>query len=161
MIGRCFELENSRLDSPDSYFNSIKKELIPKRDQLVKLLLEAGLTPIIPEGGYFMMADISKISSKFSSDATECKDSKFVKYLIKEKVRTLQFCIEGIIHSHQKKLGLGFIPTPKNPKNWVWNTIFFPLLELFNVFSFKIFEMSFNEYYIPLFFSYSFNLIEY
>ena len=113
MIGRCFELENSRLDSPDSYFNSIKKELIPKRDQLVKLLLEAGLTPIIPEGGYFMMADISKISSKFSSDATECKDSKFVKYLIKEKVRTLQFCIEGIT---PKKIGFRFHTHTQNPK---------------------------------------------
>jgi hypothetical protein len=33
-----------------------------------------------------MMADISKIANNFSSDATECKDSKFVKYLIKEKV---------------------------------------------------------------------------
>jgi hypothetical protein len=33
-----------------------------------------------------MMADISKISSNFSSDEKECKDSKFVKYLIKEKV---------------------------------------------------------------------------
>ena len=86
VIGRCFELENLRIESPECYFNSISTELKPKRDQLAKLLIEAGLTPIIPEGGYFMMADISKISKNFTSDANECKDSKFVKYLIKEKV---------------------------------------------------------------------------
>ncbi len=53
---------------------------------MAKLLLDAGLTPIIPEGGYFMLADISKIAKNFHSDESEAKDSKFVKYLIKEKV---------------------------------------------------------------------------
>ena len=85
VIGRCFELENSRMDSPECYFNSISQELRPKRDKLVNLLLDAGLTPVIPEGGYFMLADISNIANNFSSDEKEAKDSKFVKYLIKEK----------------------------------------------------------------------------
>jgi kynurenine--oxoglutarate transaminase/cysteine-S-conjugate beta-lyase/glutamine--phenylpyruvate transaminase len=85
VIGRCFELENSRLDSPECYFNSIAIELKPKRDQLAKLLIDAGLTPIIPEGGYFMMADISKVSKDFVTDDKEIKDAKFVKHLIKEK----------------------------------------------------------------------------
>lgn len=85
VIARCFELELTRLDSPECYYNSIKAEIKPKRDALAKLLIEAGLEPIIPEGGYFMMADISKIAGDFSSDKEEMKDSKFVKYLIKEK----------------------------------------------------------------------------
>ena len=86
-MGRCFEYELSRgLDSPDCYFNSISVELRPKRDRIVKLLIEAGLTPVIPEGGYFIMADISNIAKDFKSDENEFKDSKFVKYLIKEKV---------------------------------------------------------------------------
>jgi len=33
-----------------------------------------------------MLADISKIAINFESDLNECKDSKFVKYLIKDKV---------------------------------------------------------------------------
>lgn len=49
---------------------------------------DAGLNPVIPEGGYFMLADISKIAKNFQTDSNEYKDSKFVKYLIKEKVRT-------------------------------------------------------------------------
>ena len=86
-LGRCFELELSRLDSEECYFNSISNELKPKRDRIVNLLIEAGLTPVIPEGGYFIMADISNIAQNFETDDKECKDSKFVKYLIKEKVR--------------------------------------------------------------------------
>jgi kynurenine--oxoglutarate transaminase/cysteine-S-conjugate beta-lyase/glutamine--phenylpyruvate transaminase len=89
VLARCFELELPRLDSEECYFNSIKSELRPKRDQLAKLLLDAGLTPVIPEGGYFMMADITQIGKDFKTDETDCKDSKFVKYLTKEKVCTV------------------------------------------------------------------------
>lgn len=52
---------------------------------MVKLLQEAGLTPVVPEGGYFVLADITKIAKDFHTDSTEHKDSKFVKFLIKEK----------------------------------------------------------------------------
>jgi kynurenine--oxoglutarate transaminase/cysteine-S-conjugate beta-lyase/glutamine--phenylpyruvate transaminase len=86
VIGRCFELETARIETPECYFKSISAELKPKRDKIAKLLLDAGLKPVIPEGGYFMLADISKIAKNFSTDASELKDSKFVKYLIKEKV---------------------------------------------------------------------------
>ena len=86
MVARCFELELSRFGAPESYFKSISAELKPKRDRLAKLLLDIGLTPVIPEGGYFMLADISKIAKEFETDANEMKDSKFVKYLIKQKV---------------------------------------------------------------------------
>ena len=96
-MGRCFELELERLDSPECYFNSIKSELKPKRDRLAKLLTDAHLTPVIPEGGYFMMADISKIAQGFSTDDNECKDSKFVKFLIREKVFYLFKFINDLI----------------------------------------------------------------
>lgn len=108
VIARCFELELTRLDSPECYFNSIKEELKPKRDALAKLLIEAGLDPIVPEGGYFMMADISKIAADFSSDDKEMKDSKFVKYLIREKnlatIPSSAFYSDG-----SKKAGENFI----------------------------------------------------
>ena len=85
VIARCFELEYARLSSPDCYFNSLSEELKPKRDRLAKLLVEAGLEPVIPEGGYFMLANITNMAKNFVSDDKECKDSKFVKYLVKEK----------------------------------------------------------------------------
>lgn len=86
VIARCFEHEVARFDQPESYFKSITAELKPKRDRLAKLLLDIGLTPVIPEGGYFMLADISHLAKSFATDDHEMKDSKFVKYLIKEKV---------------------------------------------------------------------------
>lgn len=85
LIGRCFEKEIERLESPECYFKTVQPELKPKRDQLVKLLVEAGMEPVIPEGGYFMLADISKIAKDFKTDETDYKDAKFVKWLIKEK----------------------------------------------------------------------------
>jgi kynurenine--oxoglutarate transaminase/cysteine-S-conjugate beta-lyase/glutamine--phenylpyruvate transaminase len=85
VVAQCFEDEISRLNTKECYFNRISEELKPKRDKLSKILLDAGITPVIPEGGYFMLADISKIAAKFNGDDKESKDSKFVKYLIKEK----------------------------------------------------------------------------
>jgi kynurenine--oxoglutarate transaminase/cysteine-S-conjugate beta-lyase/glutamine--phenylpyruvate transaminase len=93
VIARCFELENSRLDKPECYFNSLSEELRPKRDRLAKLLVEVGLEPVIPEGGYFMLADITKLAADFHTDETECKDSKFAKFLIREKVNYLLLLI--------------------------------------------------------------------
>jgi len=85
VVGRCFEHELNNFESPECYWKSMSSELLPKRDYLAKLLKEAGLNPVIPEGGYFMLADISKIAKDFTSDDNEFKDSKFVKYLVKEK----------------------------------------------------------------------------
>ena len=47
-------------------------------------MLDAGLKPVVPEGGYFLLADISKIAKNFNTDENECKDSKFIKFLIKD-----------------------------------------------------------------------------
>jgi kynurenine--oxoglutarate transaminase/cysteine-S-conjugate beta-lyase/glutamine--phenylpyruvate transaminase len=87
VIARCFEVEFSRLDQPDCYINSLPRMLRDKRDRFAKMLIEAGLEPVLPEGGYFMLANISKITEKVNTGgkADECKDLKFVKYLIKEK----------------------------------------------------------------------------
>ena len=43
-----------------------------------------------------MLADISKLAKDFSSDKNERKDSKFVKYLIKEKV-SLESILKSIV----------------------------------------------------------------
>lgn len=60
-IARGFELEMARMDSPDCYFYSLAVELEPKRDFMAKFLSDAGMNPTIPEGGYFMMSDWSKL----------------------------------------------------------------------------------------------------
>jgi kynurenine--oxoglutarate transaminase/cysteine-S-conjugate beta-lyase/glutamine--phenylpyruvate transaminase len=88
VIARCFELECTRLEQPECYFNALAEECRPKRDMLAKLLVEAGLEPVVPEGGYFMLARITdlEMAKQFKTDADGHKDYKFVKYLCKEKV---------------------------------------------------------------------------
>ena len=51
------------LDDPkECYLKSLAAELEPKRDALGKVLADVGMTPTIPEGGYFMLADVSNLS---------------------------------------------------------------------------------------------------
>ncbi|CAF1181889.1 unnamed protein product [Adineta steineri] len=86
VIARCFEYELERLNSPECYFNSISSEFLEKRNKLVEVLKECGMKPVVPDGGYFILADFSQIAgNKFQSDTHDMKDFKFVRYLAKEK----------------------------------------------------------------------------
>ena len=49
-------------DENECYLKSLALELTPKRDALAQVLTELGMKPTVPEGGYFMMADISSLS---------------------------------------------------------------------------------------------------
>uniref|UniRef100_T1IUF5 Aminotransferase class I/classII large domain-containing protein n=1 Tax=Strigamia maritima TaxID=126957 RepID=T1IUF5_STRMM len=86
-VARCFEIEIKRLDSPECYFNELPALLETKRNTIVKYLEEASLVPVIPSGGYFIIADYSKLGDKinFDTGVEEAKDYKFVKWLTKEK----------------------------------------------------------------------------
>lgn len=75
-----------RMEEPECYFNELPRELEGKRDQMARLLLEAGLKPVIPEGGYFMVADVSVLGVDLSDMKNdEAYDYKFVKWMIKTK----------------------------------------------------------------------------
>lgn len=63
-IAQGFELELTRLGSPDSYFESLPRELEAKRDYMAKFLSDAGMVPTVPEGGYFMVADWTALGRK-------------------------------------------------------------------------------------------------
>jgi kynurenine--oxoglutarate transaminase/cysteine-S-conjugate beta-lyase/glutamine--phenylpyruvate transaminase len=59
-------LELTRLNSPESYFKTIAVDLQKKRDYIAKILEEAGMNPVVPEGGYFILADWSKLGKALS-----------------------------------------------------------------------------------------------
>nr|XP_045585354.1 kynurenine aminotransferase-like isoform X2 [Procambarus clarkii] len=82
-----FEIEMQRFGTPDCYFQSLPAELETKRDKIVKILSDSGLNPIIPEGGYFILADVRDIASKIDvgGDTNERKDFRFVKWLSRNR----------------------------------------------------------------------------
>ncbi|XP_006824274.1 kynurenine aminotransferase-like [Saccoglossus kowalevskii] len=85
----AFETEIARLDKPDSYFKELQSMLFEKRERMAKLLTDAGLIPIIPEGGYFMMADATDFARDIDLNDPELgdgqRDYKLVRYLTKKK----------------------------------------------------------------------------
>ncbi|XP_073836333.1 kynurenine aminotransferase isoform X1 [Musca autumnalis] len=84
-VARGFELEMTRLDSPECFFKSLPRELQVKRDFMAKFLQDAGMKPTIPEGGYFMLADWTNLEKKINinSEPDKYRDYKFTKWMTK------------------------------------------------------------------------------
>lgn len=80
-----FEEEMEKFDRPDCYFFSLPKELLPKRDYMGKFLSDVGMSPTIPEGGYFMIADWTALEkkTKLEEETDENKDYRFTKWMTK------------------------------------------------------------------------------
>jgi aminotransferase len=47
--------------APQSYFDSLQSEYEKKRDQICLALSESGMKPIVPQGAYYVLADISEL----------------------------------------------------------------------------------------------------
>lgn len=84
---RGLEIELERLGTEESYFKSLAKMLESKRDFMSKFLMDVGMKPIIPEGGYFMLADWSALESHvdLSEKKYPEKDYCFVEWLTRVK----------------------------------------------------------------------------
>ncbi|KAJ8298987.1 hypothetical protein KUTeg_023047, partial [Tegillarca granosa] len=92
-VAIAFEKEFELLQSSNSYFNTLQKDVELSRNQLCGYLSDAGIRPIIPGGGYFIVADISSIDTGENlndcNDDDEPYDLKFVKWAIREKKVTM------------------------------------------------------------------------
>ncbi|KAK4882020.1 hypothetical protein RN001_005339 [Aquatica leii] len=84
-VARGFEYELTRLGQDECYFVSLPRELEVKRDYMIKFLTEAGMKPIIPEGGYFIMADFAPLLPRcdLSKETDPYVDYKFTKWMSK------------------------------------------------------------------------------
>lgn len=58
----AFEREYELFGTKESYFKQLPTELQAKRLKLAESLRSVGLRPILPEGGYFMITDVSSLS---------------------------------------------------------------------------------------------------
>ncbi|KFO82449.1 Kynurenine--oxoglutarate transaminase 1 [Cuculus canorus] len=86
-VAQGFQRELELYGKPDSYFIQLPKELQQKRDWLIQSLDAVGMKPIVPEGTYFLVADISKFKSDVPDvpDSDEPYDSRFAKWMVKNK----------------------------------------------------------------------------
>jgi aminotransferase len=48
-------------DLPDSFYESLIHQYQHKRERFCRALTQAGLTPSIPQGAYYVLADVSKL----------------------------------------------------------------------------------------------------
>lgn len=89
MYPGLLEIEFKRYNQPDNYWKELRQDLERKRDRMAAILKKAGMKPIIPQGGYFMVADFSTVSDRFKEYLDESgptNDYKFVRWLSKNKV---------------------------------------------------------------------------
>uniref|UniRef100_A0A671PDG5 Kynurenine--oxoglutarate transaminase 3 n=1 Tax=Sinocyclocheilus anshuiensis TaxID=1608454 RepID=A0A671PDG5_9TELE len=91
-VGQGLLREFELMGKPDCYFTSLALELEGKRDRMAAMLRQTGMTPVVPEGGYFMIVDVTALNQDLSHMGDdEPYDYKFVKWMIKEKVFCFQF----------------------------------------------------------------------
>jgi aminotransferase len=60
---------------PDSYYSGLAEEYLAKRNQLVAALRSAGMTPSVPQGAYYILAD----SSALTGDTAKAKAMHLLK----------------------------------------------------------------------------------
>ncbi|XP_057166485.1 kynurenine--oxoglutarate transaminase 3 isoform X2 [Ursus arctos] len=114
-LAQAFWIDIKRMDDPECYFNSLPKELEVKRDRMVHLLESLGLKPIVPDGGYFIIADVSLLDADLSDmkDSNEPYDYKFVKWMTKNKklsaIPVSAFCNEETKLQFEKFVRFCFI----------------------------------------------------
>jgi aminotransferase len=56
------------IELPDSFYSSLSVEYQAKRDMLCGALADAGLTPSIPQGAYYVLADVTKLPGATSRE---------------------------------------------------------------------------------------------
>ncbi|XP_036185319.1 kynurenine--oxoglutarate transaminase 1 isoform X3 [Myotis myotis] len=87
-VAESLEREQLHFGQPSSYFVQLPQAMQRSRDHMLRSVHSVGLRPVIPQGSYFFVADISDFKSKMPDlpgSANEPYDRRFVKWMIKNK----------------------------------------------------------------------------
>ncbi|XP_074141018.1 kynurenine--oxoglutarate transaminase 1 isoform X4 [Sminthopsis crassicaudata] len=87
-VSSSFSRELRLFGEPDSYFVQLPKDVQKRRDHMLNSLQAIGMRPIVPQGTYFLMVDISSFKKKMPNlpgSEGEAYDSRFIKWMIKNK----------------------------------------------------------------------------
>ncbi|XP_078185246.1 kynurenine--oxoglutarate transaminase 1 isoform X6 [Callithrix jacchus] len=87
-VAKSFEREQLLFSQPSSYFVQFPQAMQRCRDHMIRSLQSVGLKPVIPQGSYFLVTDISDFKRKMPDlpgAVDEPYDSRFIKWMIKSK----------------------------------------------------------------------------
>uniref|UniRef100_A0A8C3WG87 Kynurenine--oxoglutarate transaminase 1 n=1 Tax=Catagonus wagneri TaxID=51154 RepID=A0A8C3WG87_9CETA len=87
-VAQSFEREQQHFGQPSSYFVQLPRAVQRNRDHMVHSLQSVGMRPVVPQGSYFLITDISDFKRKMPDlpgAADEPYDRRFVKWMIKNK----------------------------------------------------------------------------
>lgn len=109
-VALAFEHELPRINSPDCYFNILKQELLLKRNYMVTFLKETGFDITLPEGGFFITANWTKLESKadLSTETDAYRDFRFTKWMTKN-ILLLGLPTSAFFTQPNKLLGENFV----------------------------------------------------
>jgi len=84
-LAAALELEIKKLGTKDSFFYKMATDLKDRRDLMTRACKEAGMIPVVPDGGYFLMANWRPLEPKtdLSGETDPCADYRFVKWMAK------------------------------------------------------------------------------
>lgn len=54
-----------RSPATTDYWTELRRDLVEKRNRMARILTKAQMKPIVPQGGYFMLADFSPLANQF------------------------------------------------------------------------------------------------
>lgn len=87
-LAETFQIEKNLIGTEKSYWHWLKNVMTEKRSRAFKMLSDAGLNPIIPDGGYFIVCDISNLRDRIPdhyNGLDSLLDTKMQQWLIEEK----------------------------------------------------------------------------
>ncbi|XP_059266579.1 kynurenine--oxoglutarate transaminase 1 isoform X1 [Mustela nigripes] len=87
-VAQSFQHEQLHFGQPSSYFVQLPQAVQRYRDHMIRSLQSVGLRPVVPQGSYFLIADISDFKTQMPDlpgDADEPYDRRFVKWMIRNK----------------------------------------------------------------------------
>lgn len=63
-VAQSFQREQLHFGQPSSYFVQLPQAVQRYRDHMIRSLQSVGLRPVVPQGSYFLIADISDFSEQ-------------------------------------------------------------------------------------------------
>ncbi|CAG2101052.1 unnamed protein product [Medioppia subpectinata] len=81
------EMENKILNTDESYYQSLVKYTIAKRDRMLKILSDAGIDFVKPNSGQVVMANFTNVINKIdlSTESDQKADFRLMNWLMKHK----------------------------------------------------------------------------